>query len=137
MLNKVILVGNVGRDPEVRVLETGSKMARFTMATNEKYYTATGQEATHTEWHNIVAWRAAATYVEENIRVGAEIYVEGSIRSRQAIDPRTKTSATIYEIIAHTVRLTSQPHVNQIVENTANELSPKIPKIEDPNKLPF
>lgn len=134
MLNKVILIGNVGRQPEVRVLETGSKMARFTLATNEKYRTASGSEAVHTEWHNIVAWRDVATYVEKNATIGSELYVEGRIRSRQAVDPRSKTSSTIYEIVAYEIRLTVPAKATQtdISEHTTSPM-----KIEDPNGLPF
>lgn len=134
MLNKVILVGNVGRTPEVRVLETGSKMARFTMATNEQYYSAQGTQVNHTEWHNIVAWRATADYVEKTIDTGAEVYVEGRIRSRQAVDPRTKTSQTIYEIVAYEVRLTNPARMSHIQP----EQPAFVPQeVEDPNGLPF
>lgn len=134
MLNKVILIGNVGRRPEVRVLETGSKMARFSLATNEKYRTASGSEAVHTEWHNIVAWRDMATYIEKNVDIGSELYVEGRIRSRQAIDPRSKTSSTVYEIVAYEVRLTT-PHKVDATEDS--QAMPNVRKVEDPNGLPF
>ncbi|MEG2099067.1 MAG: single-stranded DNA-binding protein [Mucinivorans sp.] len=137
MLNKVTLIGNVGRGPEVRVLETGSKMARFTMATNEKYYTTNGKAAVHTEWHNIVTWRSVATYVEKNVTVGDEIYVEGAIRSREAIDPRTKTSAMVYEIIASTVRLTSQKITDQTSTTLGEDRQTDQFQIDDPNELPF
>lgn len=134
MLNKVILIGNVGRTPEVRVLETGSKMARFTLATNETYFTADGARATHTEWHNIVLWRAAADYAEKFVKVGSEIYIEGTIRSRQSVDTVSKQSTTIYEIIAHTIRLANaEIHCNepQIGEKQIFEA------IMDPDGLPF
>lgn len=134
MLNKVILIGNVGRAPEVRVLETGSKMARFTLATNENYFSADGQKIQHTEWHNIVLWRAEADYAEKYISVGSEIYIEGRIRSRQATDPRTKISQTVYEIVAHTVRLTTPVEVKTPPNETV-ETAPE--PFADPDGLPF
>lgn len=134
MLNKVILVGNVGRTPEIRVLETGSKMARFTLATNESYFTADGQRAIHTEWHNIVLWRGAADYAEKFIKVGCEIYIEGTIRSRQSVDPRSKLSTTIYEIIGHTVRLSNAQIPQEKAQTSDKEI---FETIIDPDGLPF
>lgn len=83
-VNKVILLGNVGRDPEVRHLDGGSTCATFPLATTERgYRTKTGVEVPEkTEWHNIVAWQGVAERVERQVRRGSLIYVEGKLRTR-------------------------------------------------------
>jgi single-strand DNA-binding protein len=83
-VNKVILVGNVGKDPEVRYLDKNVAVANFTLATTERGYTMQNgtQVPDRTEWHNIVAWRASAEYAEKYIRKGAQLYVEGKIQTR-------------------------------------------------------
>ncbi|MEY1638711.1 single-stranded DNA-binding protein [Tenuifilum osseticum] len=80
-VNKVILVGNVGKDPEVRHLEGGVSVARFPLATNETYTDKSGKKVTQTEWHNIVVWRGLADIAEKYIKAGKLLYVEGRIRS--------------------------------------------------------
>ncbi|MEJ5316824.1 MAG: single-stranded DNA-binding protein [Tenuifilum sp.] len=80
-VNKVILVGNVGKDPEVRHLEGGATVARFSLATNETYTDKSGKKVTQTEWHNIVVWRGLADIAEKYVKAGKLLYVEGRIRS--------------------------------------------------------
>ncbi len=80
-VNKVILVGNVGKDPEVRHLESGVAVARFPLATNETYTDKSGKKVTQTEWHNIVVWRGLADIAEKYIKSGKLLYVEGRIRN--------------------------------------------------------
>lgn len=87
MINKVILIGNVGADPEIRTLEGGTKVARVRLATTERIYNRQTQEAKdHTEWHSITLWRNLADVADRFIRKGSQIYVEGSIRSREWTD---------------------------------------------------
>ena len=81
-INKVILVGNLGKDPEVRTLENGAKVANFTLATSETYKNKEGQRVTTTEWHNIVLWRGLADIAERFLRKGNQVYIEGKIKSR-------------------------------------------------------
>ena len=81
-INKVILVGNLGRDPEVRTLENGAKVANFTLATSESYKNREGQRVTTTEWHNIVLWRGLADIAERYLSKGNQVYIEGKIRTR-------------------------------------------------------
>ncbi len=81
-VNKVILIGNVGKDPEVRHLESGVSVARFTLATNEKYTNKSGEKVETTEWHNIVVWRKLADIVEKYVKKGNQIYLEGKITYR-------------------------------------------------------
>ena len=102
--NKVILIGNVGKDPEVRHLETGIAVASFTLATTERYKKRNGELQDQTEWHNIVCWRNLAELSEKYIRKGAQIFVEGKIRTRSWSD---QTGAKRYttEIVADNIRL--------------------------------
>ena len=81
-INKVILIGNLGKDPEVRSLEGGAKVATFTLATTE-YYKKDGQRTEQTEWHNIVLWRGLADIAEQYLHKGNTVYIEGKIRNRK------------------------------------------------------
>lgn len=81
-LNKVMLIGNVGKDPEVRTFDSGNKTASITLATSERYKDKSGEYKTQTEWHNIVFWGKLAEIVEAYVKKGSSIYVEGSLRNR-------------------------------------------------------
>ena len=87
MVNKVILVGNVGVDPEVRTLESGVKTARVRLATSERFYNRDTKETTdHTEWHTITLWRNLADVVDRFVRKGSQLYIEGRLRTREWTD---------------------------------------------------
>ncbi len=81
-INKVILIGNLGKDPEVRTLENGTKVANFTLATSETYKNRDGQKVTTTEWHNIVLWRGLAEIADRYLKKGNQVYIEGKIKTR-------------------------------------------------------
>jgi single-strand DNA-binding protein len=81
-VNKVILVGNLGKDPEVRTLENGRKVANFSLATSEAYKDKSGERVERTEWHNIVFWGPIAEVIERYVKKGSKIYVEGKLRTR-------------------------------------------------------
>lgn len=83
-VNKVILIGNVGKDPDVKYFDNGSAVANFTLATTERGYTAANgtQIPDRTEWHNIVCWRGLAKVAEQFVKKGVQVYLEGKIRSR-------------------------------------------------------
>jgi single-strand DNA-binding protein len=85
-INKVILVGNVGRDPEIRHLDSGVAVATFTLATSETYMAKNGDRVTSTEWHNIVLWRGLAEVAEKYVKKGKQLYIEGRIRTRSYED---------------------------------------------------
>jgi single-strand DNA-binding protein len=85
-INKVILVGNVGKDPEVRYLDNGVAVANFPLATSETYTAKSGEKVTNTEWHNIVAWRGLAEIAEKYIKKGKQLYIEGKIKTRSYED---------------------------------------------------
>lgn len=86
MINKVILVGNVGKDPEVRYLDNGTAVASFPLATSENYKDKEGNRQSRTEWHNIVLWRGLAEVAEKYVKKGNPLYIEGKIRSRSYDD---------------------------------------------------
>ena len=85
-VNKVILVGNVGKDPEVRYLESGTAVCNFPFATSETYKNREGERVTTTEWHNIVLWRGLAEVAEKYVKKGQQLYIEGKIRTRSYDD---------------------------------------------------
>lgn len=103
-VNKVILVGNLGKDPEVRHLEGGNSVANFTLATNEYYKDKQGNRVERTEWHNISAWRGLAELAEKYLKKGTQVYVEGKLRTRQYQDKDQQTRY-ITEIIADEISL--------------------------------
>ena len=81
-VNKVILIGNVGKDPEVRHLDSGVAVANFPLATSESYNSKSGERVTTTEWHNIVLWRGLAEVAEKYLSKGNQVYIEGKIKTR-------------------------------------------------------
>ncbi len=106
MVNKVILIGNVGADPEVRTLENGTKVARLRVATTERIFNRETQERRdHTEWHNVTLWRGLADVVDKYVRKGSQVYIEGKIRSREWEDPATHTKRYGIEIVADVMNM--------------------------------
>nr|MBR2109625.1 single-stranded DNA-binding protein [Alistipes sp.] len=104
MINMVILVGNVGLDPEVRTLETGVKVARVRLATTERIFNRqTNETSEHTEWHTITLWRGLAEVVDKFVRKGSQLYIEGRLRSREWERDGQKHYAT--EIVADDMKL--------------------------------
>ncbi len=102
--NKVILLGNVGKDPEVRHLESGIAVATFSLATTERYKDRNGALADNTEWHNIVCWRNLAELSEKYVTKGSQLFIEGKIRTRSWTD-QAGTKKYTTEIIADNIRL--------------------------------
>lgn len=106
MVNKVILLGNVGKDPEVKYFDNDVAVANFTLATSERAFkTRDGQEVPErTEWHNIVAWRGLARIAENYIKKGSQLYVEGKLRTRSYDDANGVKRYTT-EIVADSINL--------------------------------
>jgi single-strand DNA-binding protein len=98
-VNKVILIGRLGKDPEVKYTPSGAPVAKFTLATDEVFKDRSGEQQKHTEWHNIVAWNKLAEICGEYLTKGKQVYIEGRIRSRQWED-QAGNKRTAYEIIA-------------------------------------
>jgi len=108
-VNKVILIGNLGKDPEVRHLENGAVVANFSIATSESYTDRnSGQKVENTDWHNIVVWRGLAEVVEKYVRKGHKIYVEGKLRTRSWQDKEGNTRYTT-EVVADELTMLSRP----------------------------
>ena len=104
-INKVILVGNLGKDPEVRYLEGGTAVANFTLATSESFKDKTsGERKTNTEWHNIVLWRGLAEIAEKFLKKGMQVYIEGKLRTRQWQDKDGNNRYTT-EIVADNLQM--------------------------------
>lgn len=98
-VNKVILVGHLGKDPEVRYLEGGTAVANFTLATSESYKDKNGNKVDQTEWHNVVVWRGLAQVAEKYLKKGQLVYVEGKLRTRSWDDKEGNKRYTT-EIVA-------------------------------------
>jgi single-strand DNA-binding protein len=103
-VNKVILIGHLGRDPELKYTPSGVPVAKFSVATTEVFKDKTGEQQKRTEWHNIVAWRRLAEICGEYLTKGKLVYIEGSIQSRQWED-QDKNKRTSYEIIAQRMQM--------------------------------
>ncbi len=103
-INKAILIGNVGNDPEVRHLEGGTPVANFSLATSETYNNRNGERVTQTEWHNIVVWRGLAEVVEKYVKKGSQLYIEGRIRTR-SWDDREGNKRYTTEIVCDTMQM--------------------------------
>ena len=103
-INKAILVGNLGKDPELRYTPTGTPVATFSLATSEKYKDGAGQAQERTEWHNIVAWRGLADICAKYLHKGKQVYIEGKIQSRKYQD-RDGNERYITEIIADQMQM--------------------------------
>ena len=105
MVNKVILVGNVGIDPEVRTTESGVKVARVRLATTERLFDRQANETKeHTEWHTITLWRGLADVVDKYVKKGSQIYIEGRLRTREWTDKDNNKRYTT-EIMADVMNL--------------------------------
>jgi single-strand DNA-binding protein len=93
-VNKVILLGNLGKDPEVRHLENDRVRASFTLATNETYRNKEGEKVTATEWHNVVLWASLAKIAEQYLTKGKQVYIEGKLATRSYTDKSGQTRHT-------------------------------------------
>ncbi len=108
-VNKVILIGNLGKDPEVRHLDNGVIVANFPVATSEVYTDrATGERRETTDWHDVVVWRGLAEVVEKYVRKGHKVYIEGKLRKRSWQDKEGNTRYTT-EVVADELTMLSKP----------------------------
>ena len=101
-INKVLLLGNIGKDPVVRYFDKGVVKATFPLATSETYTNQQGETVTSTEWHNIVLWRALAEVAEKTVKKGMQVYVAGKIKTRSYVD-KDANNKYITEILADTM----------------------------------
>lgn len=126
-VNKVILVGNVGKDPEIKYFDNDSVKANFPLATSERgYTTANGtQIPERTEWHNIVCWRGLAQIIEKFVKKGTQLYVEGKIRSR-SYDDQNGVKRYITEIYADSIEMLNRkagPGEGSVYQNNKHDTS--------------
>jgi len=120
-VNKVILVGNVGKDPEVRYLDNGVAVCNFSLATSETYTNKNNEKVTQTEWHNIVLWRKLAEIAETYVKKGMQIYIEGQIRTRTWEDKDGVKRYTT-EIFGNSMQMLGRKADN---ESTSQQASPE------------
>ena len=122
-VNKVILIGNLGRDPEIRRLENGAVVANFPLATSETYTDRnTGEKRDNTDWHNIVAWRGLAEIIEKYVKKGTKIYVEGKLKTRSYQD-KDNITRYVTEVLAEDMTILSRPEG----QNPSSEEKPVYP----------
>lgn len=142
-VNKVILVGNLGKDPEMWTFEDGTKKASFSLATTESYKDKAGNKVDQTEWHNVVLWRGLAGVAEQYLKKGSSVYIEGKIRSRSYQD---KEGATKYitEIFADNMTMLGgrnsneyNPSMQQNTPSSPQNTQPNVSQTTEPDDLPF
>ncbi|MBP3533992.1 MAG: single-stranded DNA-binding protein, partial [Alistipes sp.] len=125
MINKVILVGNVGLDPEVRSLESGVKVARLRLATTERIFDRQTNETKElTEWHTVTLWRGLAEVVDKYVRKGSQLYIEGSIRTREWTDKDNQKRYST-EILANDMKLLGRRSDNAAPQQVAPAAQPQ------------
>ena len=148
-VNKVILVGNLGKDPEVRALENGVKVARFSLATSESYTDRqSGQRVDQTEWHNIVIWRGLAEVAEKYLRKGNQVYIEGKLQTRSYQDKEGVTKYST-EVVAQNMTMlggrsdgaSSSSGSDSYATTTSTSSAPATPssstQVDETDDLPF
>lgn len=136
MINKVILVGNLGKDPDIRTLENGTKVGTFSVATNESYKDKNDQWQTLTEWHNVVVWRGLAERAERELKKGGMVYIEGKLTHRRYQD-KDGVERSITEIVANTCnslerREKSSAGINTPFPSLADDPSSRV-SVSNPN----
>lgn len=132
-VNKVILLGNLGKDPEVRRLDDGRGVANFSLATSETYKNKSGEKVTNTEWHNIVLWSPLADIAENYLKKGSQVYIEGKISNRSYED-KDGVKKYVSEVVGREITLLGRPPEQQ--ENAQNNPSENTNN-SDEDDLPF
>ena len=131
-VNKVILIGRLGKDPEVKYTPSGAPVAKFSLATDEVFKDRSGEQQKRTEWHNIVAWNKLAEICGEYLTKGKQVYIEGSIRSRQWED-QAGNKRTGYDIVAREMKmLGSKADSDRAAAAAAAVPSAERPPVEKP-----
>tara|TARA_B100000405_G_C16325525_1_gene278200 strand:- start:10 stop:393 length:384 start_codon:yes stop_codon:yes gene_type:complete len=120
-INKVILIGNLGKDPEVRYLDSGVAVANLSLATSENYKNKDGERVTQTEWHDVVLWRGLAEVAEKYLKKGSSIYVEGKLRTNKWVDKDENTRYKT-EILADKLTMLGKSNSQESsVENSSED----------------
>ena len=132
-VNKVILVGNLGKDPEVKYLDSGVAVANFSLATTESYKNKEGERVNQTEWHSIVLWRGLAEVAEKWLKKGSSVYIEGKIKTRKWEDKDGNTRYNT-EILADNMTMLGSKSTS---ESAATTTSGQQPAADTADDLPF
>ncbi|MHA7877332.1 MAG: single-stranded DNA-binding protein [Bacteroidota bacterium] len=136
-VNKVILLGNLGKDPEVRHLENDRMRVSFTLATNETYRNKEGEKITNTEWHNVVLWTPLAKIAEQYLTKGKQIYLEGKLVTRSYVDKEGQTKYTT-EVVGQSLVLLGGSKSGSTDSTDAQDMgNSDIEDNEDTDGLPF
>ena len=145
-LNKVFLIGNVGKDPEVHYFDSNTRKASFTLATTDRGFTRTDGTAVpeRTEWHNIVVWRGLAEVVEKYVRKGSKLFIEGKITSRSYED-KSGVKRYVTEITAENLELLNRTNAtsddsqmpSQAAQGNQYDYTDSISNMPDDSDLPF
>jgi|SRR5579859_466468 len=130
-VNKVVLLGYVGKDPDVRYTPSGTALAKFSLATNEVFKDKNGEWQERTEWHNLVAWQRLAEIVGEYVHKGSRVYVEGRLQTSSWDDRQSGETRHRTEIVAKEVVLLGEPHQDQRDSRNAHS-SPAAASVEEP-----
>ncbi len=125
MINKVTLIGNLGRDPEIRHLESGAVVGKFSVATNENYKDKAGEWKTITEWHEVIVWRGLAERAERDLKKGSLCYIDGKITHRKYQD-KDGVERNVTEIVANAIRPLEKR------ESSGNKMNDNFPSVESP-----
>jgi single-strand DNA-binding protein len=133
-LNKIMLIGHLGRDPEIRYTTDGSPVANFSLATSETWTDKNGNRQEHTEWHTIVAWTRLADLAKRFLVKGRQVYIEGRIRSREWNDRDGNKRRTTEVIASQMVLLGSRP---QAVDAGVQPMDPSPRAASDSSEPPF
>ena len=139
MVNKVILIGNVGRDPEVRYFDNGLAKAQFSLATTETYKNKEGQKIVQTEWHTIVMWRKLAEIVEKYVKKGDKLYIEGKIKTR-SYDDKEGNKKYITEILAENMQMLGSKKTSEassVTQTPETKVENTIDNNTEGDDLPF
>jgi len=135
-VNKVILIGNLGKDPEVRHLDTGVAVANFSLATTESYTNKKGERVNQTEWHNVVLWRGLADIAEKYLKKGNSVYIEGKIHNRRWEDSEGNTKYAT-DIIADKMTMLGSKPENAETPSSAPKETPDKTEESGSDDLPF
>jgi single-strand DNA-binding protein len=139
-VNKVILIGNVGNDPEVKYIKEDTPFARFRLATSETYKNKSGEKVTNTEWHNIIVWRGLAKVVENYVKKGSKLFIEGKLTYREYEQNGQKKYFT--EIVCREMTMLDSKETGATTQKASDEKPPVLnepvpDEFDDVDDLPF
>jgi single-strand DNA-binding protein len=142
-VNKVILVGNLGKDPDIKYTPSGVPVAKITIATNERYKQKNGEWQERAEWHNVVLWQRLAEITGEYLTKGSKVYIEGRLQTRSWDDKQTNQKKYVTEVVANDLVLLSSRANGGAADSSAGSRSSEKPSFDqsapeaEPEDIPF